>query len=74
MLTVERRQEILAWLERDGRVVASELVAGLGVSEDTVRRDLRDLSEQGLLHRVHGGALALCTVGGLIRAPARCRA
>ena len=57
MLTAERRQTILARLERDGRVVASELVTSLGVSEDTVRRDLRDLAEQGLLHRVHGGAL-----------------
>ena len=57
MLTVERRQAILARLERDGRIVASELVTSLGVSEDTVRRDLRDLAEQGLLHRVHGGAL-----------------
>jgi DeoR/GlpR family transcriptional regulator of sugar metabolism len=57
MLTAERRQAILARLEREGRVVASELVASLGVSEDTVRRDLRDLAEHGLLHRVHGGAL-----------------
>jgi len=58
VLTAERKQAILVCLERDGRVVASELVANLGVSEDTVRRDLRDLAEQGLLHRVHGGALA----------------
>jgi len=58
MLTAERRQAILARVERDGRVVASELVTSLGVSEDTVRRDLRDLAEQGLLQRVHGGALA----------------
>ncbi len=58
MLTAERKQAILVRLECDGRVVASELVASLGVSEDTVRRDLRDLAEQGLLHRVHGGALA----------------
>jgi DeoR/GlpR family transcriptional regulator of sugar metabolism len=57
MLTAERKQEILGRLERDGKVVASELVATLGVSEDTVRRDLRDLAEQGLLQRVHGGAL-----------------
>ncbi len=58
VLTAERRQAILAQVEREGRVVASELVASLGVSEDTVRRDLRDLAEQGLVHRVHGGALA----------------
>ena len=57
MLTAERRQAILARLEHDGRVVASELVMSLAVSEDTVRRDLRDLAAQGLLHRVHGGAL-----------------
>ena len=43
MLTAERRHAILARVERDGRVVASELVTSLGVSEDTVRRDLRDL-------------------------------
>ena len=64
MLTAERRQAILARVERDGRVVASELVANLGVSEDTVRRDLRDLAEQGLLHRVHGGALASAPATG----------
>ena len=58
MLTAERRQVILARVERAGRVVSSELVTSLGVSEDTVRRDLSDLSEQGLLRRVHGGALA----------------
>ena len=57
MLTAERRQKILARLEHDGRVVASELVVSLGVSEDTVRRDLRELAAEGLLHRVHGGAL-----------------
>ena len=44
MLTAERKQAILASLERDGRVVASELVASLGVSEDTVRRDLLRLA------------------------------
>jgi DeoR/GlpR family transcriptional regulator of sugar metabolism len=57
MLTAERRQEILVRLERDGKVVASELVGALGVSEDTVRRDLRELASQGLVQRVHGGAL-----------------
>jgi DeoR/GlpR family transcriptional regulator of sugar metabolism len=38
-------------------VVASELVATLGVSEDTVRRDLRELAAGGHVLRVHGGAL-----------------
>jgi DeoR/GlpR family transcriptional regulator of sugar metabolism len=57
VLTAERRQVILTHLERDGKVVASELVDALGVSEDTVRRDLRELAAGGLIQRVHGGAL-----------------
>jgi DeoR/GlpR family transcriptional regulator of sugar metabolism len=63
MLTAERRQTILDRLTIDGKVVASELVAALGVSEDTVRRDLRELDSQGLLRRVHGGALPPRTTG-----------
>jgi DeoR/GlpR family transcriptional regulator of sugar metabolism len=57
MLGAERRHAILAALARDGKVVAARLVDEFAVSEDTIRRDLRDLSEQGLLQRVHGGAL-----------------
>lgn len=38
--------------------MVAELVAGLSVSEDTVRRDLQELAALGLLRRVHGGALA----------------
>jgi DeoR/GlpR family transcriptional regulator of sugar metabolism len=57
MLTAERRRVILDRLDQRGKVVAAELVELLDVSEDTVRRDLRELSAQGLLHRVHGGAL-----------------
>ena len=58
MLAAERRHEIIAQLDRDGRVVVAELVVGLSVSEDTIRRDLEELAGRGLLHRVHGGALA----------------
>ena len=57
MLMVERQQYILTALKREGKVLASELSATLDVSEDTIRRDLRKLSEAGLLQRVHGGAL-----------------
>ena len=58
MLAAERRDVILAQLGRDGRVVVADLVAGLSVSEDTIRRDLDELAGRGLLYRVHGGALA----------------
>src|SRR5437868_1873634 len=57
MLTAERRQRIMETLRRDGKVLASELSTTLSVSEDTIRRDLRELAEAGLLQRVHGGAL-----------------
>ena len=53
----ERRRAILEALGRDGKVLAARLVDQLGVSEDTVRRDLRDLAARGLVQRVHGGAL-----------------
>ncbi|TLN04218.1 DeoR/GlpR transcriptional regulator [bacterium] len=57
MLTAERRQYILNRLRQDGKVVAVELSAELELSEDTIRRDLRELATAGLLQRVHGGAL-----------------
>lgn len=57
MLTAERRQYILNILRRDKKVLSSELSNVLQVSEDTIRRDLRELAESGLLQRVHGGAL-----------------
>jgi DeoR/GlpR family transcriptional regulator of sugar metabolism len=57
LLSAERRSAILELLAREGKVVAARLVEDLGVSEDTVRRDLRELAAQGLVQRVHGGAL-----------------
>lgn len=57
MLTEERKAAIMKALGTDGRVLAAALSAELNVSEDTIRRDLRDLADQGLLRRVHGGAL-----------------
>ena len=57
MLTSQRKQHILSVLRRDGNVVAKSLSEELGLSEDTIRRDLRELAAEGLLQRVHGGAL-----------------
>ena len=57
MLTAERRRSIMQMLQRDGKVYASELSKDLRVSEDTIRRDLRELATAGMLQRVHGGAL-----------------
>lgn len=57
MLTSQRKQFILERLKRDGRIVAKDLSEELDLSSDTIRRDLRELAQEGLLQRVHGGAL-----------------
>ncbi len=57
MLTTHRKQQILSVLKKNGQVVAKEISLEMGVSEDTIRRDLRELAQEGLLQRVHGGAL-----------------
>lgn len=57
MLTSQRRALIQDRLRQDGQVVAKDLAEAWQVSEDTIRRDLRDMAGAGLLLRVHGGAL-----------------
>lgn len=57
MLAAERQDFLLARLARDGKVVAKEVAVELGLSEDSVRRDLRDMAAAGLCQRVYGGAL-----------------
>jgi DeoR/GlpR family transcriptional regulator of sugar metabolism len=57
MLTTHRKQQILSLLKSNGQVIAKEVSQSMGVSEDTIRRDLREMAEEGLLQRVHGGAL-----------------
>lgn len=58
MLNRERQDRILELLAADGRVVAADLAKEFGVSEDAVRRDLRELAGKGLCRRVYGGALS----------------
>lgn len=53
----DRRERILAQLSADERVSVVELAQILNVSEVTVRKDLDQLEAQGLLTRVHGGAV-----------------
>jgi DeoR/GlpR family transcriptional regulator of sugar metabolism len=57
MLAAERRDLLVTWLRRDGKLVARDLALELGLSEDSVRRDLRELAAAGLCQRVYGGAL-----------------
>ena len=57
MLTSQRKKLLLARLAAEGQLVAKALALELGTSEDTIRRDLRELAAEGRLQRVHGGAL-----------------
>lgn len=53
----ERRNQIVALIEGGGPSAPADLAVKFGVSEDSIRRDLRVLADRGLIRRVHGGAL-----------------
>ena len=57
MLAAQRRAHLVALLDTTGKIVAKDVAADLGISEDSIRRDLRDLAAEGLCQRVYGGAL-----------------
>lgn len=71
MLTSQRKKMLLTRLERDGQLVAKDVAADVGTSEDTIRRDLRELAQAGKLQRVHGGALPMARAEGDLRARQR---
>jgi len=61
----ERQQAMAGMIARDRRLSVSTAAESFGVTTETVRRDLAILEQQGLIHRVHGGAVpadALTTV------------
>ena len=58
----ERQARIAELVSVRGRARIGELSKLLGVTEPTVRKELRVLQERGLLKRTHGGALALLTL------------
>lgn len=57
MLAIERRNEILERLQREKRVVVSELSQHYQVTEETIRRDLEKLEHDGLVVKSYGGAV-----------------
>ena len=58
MLKKERHNFIMRQINLHNRVLTSDLVQLLNVSEDTIRRDFQELVDNGLLFKVHGGALS----------------
>lgn len=59
LLTEERRRAILEMIERQGRVVISEVSRHFDISAVTARADINALAERGLLVRSHGGAIRM---------------
>lgn len=64
MLTDQRKKLILDLLAAEGEVLSKSLSSRFAVSEDTIRRDLRELAAEGRLQRVHGGALPASSAVG----------
>ncbi len=58
MLKKERQAYILHQVNLHNKVLSSSLSQEMNVSEDTIRRDLQELSDEGKLIKVHGGALS----------------
>jgi DeoR family transcriptional regulator, fructose operon transcriptional repressor len=57
MFAAERHEHILRAAKSAGRVDVNELADALGVTTETIRRDLSHLQRRGVLRRVHGGAM-----------------
>jgi DeoR/GlpR family transcriptional regulator of sugar metabolism len=68
MLTERRKLLLLAHLQKRGRIVAKKMAEKWNLSEDTIRRDLRELAAEGRLQRVHGGALPASPAVGNLQA------
>lgn len=57
MLAIERRNKILAILQKESRVVVSDLAKIFHVTEETIRRDLDKLEKEGFAKKAYGGAI-----------------
>ncbi|MDO5311219.1 MAG: DeoR/GlpR family DNA-binding transcription regulator [Clostridia bacterium] len=66
MFALERQQRIVELLNETGAVSVSRLSEEMGVTEETVRRDLEKLEKKELLRRTHGGALPMDDSSGEI--------
>lgn len=59
MKKVERKFKINLIINKKGQVTVEELATSFNVTEETIRRDLKELHDEGLLQKVHGGAVSL---------------
>src|SRR5579872_2800373 len=58
-LPAVRRVEIVRLVKLFGQVTVAEMSVRFEVSPDTIRRDLDSLADQGLISRIHGGAVPI---------------
>ena len=68
MFIEERHQAILQTVREKGKITIGEITAAYGISDESARRDLRLLEQQGYIKRTHGGAILLNQIG--VRPPA----
>lgn len=61
MYNIERKSEIINLLETNKNVNVAELAKMFETSKETIRRDLRELEQEGALVRTHGGAMPIVT-------------
>lgn len=57
MFGIERRNKIMSIIYEKRSILVQEAAASFGVTEETIRRDLKELENQGLLSRTYGGAI-----------------
>ncbi len=57
--SVERQENILRLIEQHQRISLAQICETFSISTATARRDLEALAEQGIIQRVHGGAIAV---------------
>lgn len=62
MLNAHRREHILERISNHRKVSVADVASTLDVSDETVRRDLKSLEREGLLRRVHGGAISVTPI------------
>ncbi len=58
MLNEERKKQIVSIVEKNGSASVQELITLVNASESTIRRDLNELHKQGIIIKVHGGAVS----------------
>ena len=63
LFQLERRKQILAMLESEGKILVKDLEKIFSVSGATIRSDLNDMEKEGLLLRTHGGAMEIQKTG-----------